>query len=155
MTHLPDKFRNNPIWKETFTLAEHTYDLLSSKSGNFPEEEEWNTKSKIRNSINDAMFYISMAVGSRAPGGNEFEWNNAKKHLSSLLSMYLFASRRHFLELDPDIVVKIEGLLAKIDAETVAAREAGKKREQEELEPWMERYRLWQKMHEGEPDPEK
>lgn len=149
MTQSSKKLRDHPIWKETFALAEHIYDCLDQESENFPDTEEWNTRSKLRNSVNDAMFYVSMAAGSRAPGGNEYEWNNAKKHISALLSMYLFAGRRRFLPLDPEIVVRIEGLLETISMEIDTARDSAKRREQEELEPWMERYRLWEKINGG------
>jgi hypothetical protein len=152
MTKDSEKLRDNPIWKDMFALAEHIYDRLDKESEGFPDTEEWNTRSKIRNSVNDAMFYVSMALGSRAPGGNEYEWNNAKKHMSGLLSMYLFAGRRRFLRLDPEVVVKIEGLIETIQTNIDAARDSAKKREQEELEPWLERYRLWEKINGKESD---
>lgn len=141
------KLRNHPIFKDCFWLAERVYDELDANGENFSEAEEWNTKSKLRNSANDALFNIAMACGSRAPGGSEYEWNTAKKQLAGLLAMYLFAGRRHFVVLDPEVVMKLESLLDVVDTEILSSHKEAKQRDLEETEPWLQRYRIWEEMN--------
>ena len=147
MTHSSESLRTDPMWKELFSLAKYVYDELEKEPNDFPEGEEWNTKSKLRNAVNDSVYSVAKALGNWSKGGAEYEWNGARKSLAGLLSMYVLAGKRHFLNLDPEIVVRIETLISQCGQQVVAEREAAKLREQEELEPWMEKYRIYEKLH--------
>jgi hypothetical protein len=147
----PDKLRANPLWRETYAIAGYMYDKIYELIANFPDEQ-WTTASKLRNSANDSLFYISQAIGSAAPEVSKYDWSNARKNLFSLQSMYTFAGRQKFLELEPEIVVRIDALLGEIDKRIVSSNMEAKKKDKEDLEPWLEKYRLWQKIQDQHPE---
>jgi len=62
--------------------------------------------------------------------------------------MYTFAAKQKFLELEPEIIVKIDSLLEEIDKKIASSKKETQNKNKEELEPWLEKYRLWQKMNE-------
>jgi len=142
----PDTLRNNPIWKETYSLSEYMYSKLEEIIAKFPDER-WSTGSKIRNATNDSIFYVSLAVGSSLSSATEYEWNNARKNLFALQTMYIFADKQKFLELDQNIVERIDSLLKEIDAQVDAAKKASKEKDQEDLEPWLEKHKLWKEIN--------
>ncbi|HEV2402763.1 MAG TPA: hypothetical protein VGS08_01040, partial [Candidatus Saccharimonadales bacterium] len=112
----------------------------------FPDER-WMTASKIRNAANDTMFYISQAVGSSLTYATEWEWNSARKNLFALQAIYVFADKQKFLELDPSIVKRIDALLKKIDTQIDTAKKATNEKDKEDLEPWLEKHRLWREIN--------
>lgn len=141
-----DALRNNPLWKETYALVEFMYGRIDEIVAKFPDER-WATASKIRNAANDAMFYISQAVGSKLTYGTEWEWNNVRKNLFTLETEYIFADKLKFLEFDQNIIKRIDALLEKIDGEIEAAKKSSKEKDQEDLEPWLEKHRLWREIN--------
>lgn len=145
MSSISSKIRDDVVWKDVYALVEHIYGKIEELIANFPDEQ-WATASKLRNSANDSLFYISQAIGSAAPEINQYDWNNARKNLFSLQSMYTFAAKQKFLELEPEIIVKIDGLLEEINKKIAITKKEAQKKNKEELEPWLEKYRLWQKM---------
>jgi hypothetical protein len=60
--------------------------------------------------------------------------------------MYTFAGKQKFLELEPDVIIRIDDMLAEIDQRITGANTEMQMRNKEELEPWLEKYRIWQEM---------
>jgi hypothetical protein len=64
--------------------------------------------------------------------------------------MYRFAGRQKFIDLDPQIMVRLDKLLIDIDAQRIAAMEQEKKHldteRQDGLKPWLEKYEIWKQI---------
>lgn len=145
MNDIPDKLREDKLWKEVFALAQAVYGKINELVADFPDEQ-WASASKLRNAANDSLFYVSQAVGNATPETSLYDWNNARKNLFSLQAMYTFAAKQKFFELEPEVIVAIDGLLAEIDVKIRQSKQAVVQRDKEELEPWLEKYRIWQEM---------
>jgi len=143
--NLPNKLRTNPLWKGTYELVEFIYGKIDEIIDNFPDEK-WATATKLRNSANDSLFYVAQCVSGSSSDGAEYDWSNARRSLFSLQTMYLFAGKQKFLELDPEVVVKIDELLQKVDEGIKSSKKEAESNAKKELEPWLEKYKLWQKM---------
>ncbi len=145
MTDIPNKLRNDRLWKDVYGLVQHMHGNAQDIIADFPDEQ-WATASKLRNAASDSLFHASQAVGNASPDTSQYDWNNTRKNLFTLQAMYTFAAKQKFLELEPEIVVKIDGLLEEIDEKISASKKAIDTRNKEELEPWLEKYRVWQKL---------
>lgn len=110
------------------------------------DEEKWRTVSKLKNAANDAYFYVAQVSGAGKKQAVEFDCVYARKNLNTLKSMYIFASKTGMSKLDPEQVVRIDKLIAKIDAENKASQKEIKFKTEEELKPWLEKYRIWQQI---------
>ena len=139
-----NKLTKNSLWKEANAIAEHMYSKLDELA--HTPDEEWNSERKIRNAANDVIFFVAQAVGNFLPDAAEYDWNSARKNLFALRTIYTFAHKQKFISLEPEIVVKIDGLLAMIDKEIIAARQEIEMKSKKDMEPWLEKYRLWKDM---------
>lgn len=145
MKNIPKKIREDVFWQDVYKLVEYIYSKIDSLIVEFPAEE-WATASKLRSSANDSLFYVSQAVGNIAPEVGKYDLSNARKNLFTLQSMYTFAAKQKFLDLEPELIVELDKILAEIDERIDTSDKELKKKNKEELEPWLEKYRLWQKM---------
>jgi hypothetical protein len=145
MSKVSKKLRDDPLWRNVFNIAQTVYGKLDDIISNYPEEE-WNTASKLRNAANDSMFFVSQALGNKLASNASYDWNEAHKHLFALQSTYIFAAKQKYLELDPDVVVCLDNALEIASGQIEASEKAADKDKQEDLEPWLEKYRIWQKM---------
>lgn len=115
--------RDNPTWKETSEIVDAVYGQLDKLIKDFPEEK-WASASKLRNAANDCLYYISQAVGNALIETSSYDWSNARKHLFSLQSMYIFATKQKFLTIEPELIVRIDKLIQQIDTSIAAANAA-------------------------------
>ena len=138
-------FRRDPLWKTTFELARQMYNIAHQILELHPDEQ-WATVNKLRTTVNDCMFHVSQSVGAVPAEVSVYDLNNARKNLFTLQSMYIFATKQQFISLDPEIVVTIDSLIADVDNRIKSAEEFRALQTQKDLEPWLEKYRLWQKM---------
>ncbi len=138
----PKKLEDEPLWKETNALAE----LLYTKLDSFPSDEKWYSASKLRYAIVDLVFTLSQALGSGSLVGSEYEWRAARKHASSMKAMYRFAGRNKFIDLDPSVMVRMDDLIKSIDLNINDAQKATKETEKRDMEPWLEKYRIWKEI---------
>lgn len=145
MSDMPEKVRNDSLWRDVYVLAETVYGLLDDLIEEHPEEQ-WATASKLRHAANDSLFYVSQSVGSATIEDALYEWNSARKNLFALQSMYTLAGKQKYIELDPNVIVTIDNILESIDSRMEDSKKAQAKKEKEDLEPWLEKYRLWQKI---------
>jgi hypothetical protein len=151
----PVKLEDVPLWREADALAEHMYSLLPQ----FPPEEEWNSKVKLRNAACDLMFWSSMAlapvssVADASPTSREADWAWFGKYANTLKAVYRFAGRQKFIKLDPDIMVRLDKLCeaaaAGFEQARKRAEEYQKKETAKELKPWLEKYEIWKKLNES------
>lgn len=148
MKDVPSKLRLNPLWQDVYELVVHIYGKIDEIMDNFPDEK-WTTASKLRNSANDSLFYIAQSIGNTSIEAAEYDWSNSRKSIFALQTMYIFAGKQKFLELDPDIVVRIDKILEKIDSSIEASKKEVERKNKKELEPWLEKYRLWKEMQNG------
>lgn len=145
MKTVQKKIREDVFWQSVYKIVEHIYSKIDDLIANFPNEE-WATASKLRNSANDSLFYVSQAVGGVAPEMGKYDLSNARKNIFSLQSMYIFATKQKFLGLEPELIVELDSILAEIDKRIEDNDKESEKKNKKELEPWLEKYRLWQKM---------
>ncbi|PLS81789.1 hypothetical protein CYG49_01450 [Candidatus Saccharibacteria bacterium] len=147
MKAVPKKLREDPLWKETLALTEYMYGKVDELTVNYPEEE-WASANKLRNSANDSLFYVAQALGNTEASASEYDWSYARKNLFSTETMYIFATKQKLIDLEPEIVVRIDRLIEAIDSLIEKAKEDAETKTKRELEPWLEKYRLWQQMQE-------
>jgi hypothetical protein len=57
--------------------------------------------------------------------------------------MYRFAGKQKFIELDPQIMVRLTKLIEQIDTKVMAAYKQTKEHNQADFEQWHERYKMW------------
>jgi hypothetical protein len=145
MKNIPTKIRDDVLWQDVYKLVEHVYGKIDDLIADFPAEE-WTTANKLRNAANDSLFYVSQAIGNAAPEASKYDLNNARKNLFTIQSMYTFAGKQKFLDLEPDLIIELDRILAEVDRRIDHSDKESKKKNNEELEPWLEKYRLWQKM---------
>lgn len=145
MKNIPSKLRDDALWQDVYKLVQHIYSQIDDLVANFPNEE-WMTASKLRSAATDSLFCTSLAVGNMVGEASKYDLNNARKNLFALQSMYTFATKQKFLELEPELIVSIDKILTEIDKRMAQSDEEEKKKNKEELELWLEKYRLWQKI---------
>jgi site-specific recombinase XerD len=136
------KLEDNSIWKEANAIAEFMYDAMEE----LPRTEEWRTKSKIHMASNDLIFYVAQAIGNGSPGATEYDWGASRKHLFALKTMYRFACRQKYIDLDPEMMARIDKLLQQVSEEADKAYEKTRLQYKDELKPWLEKYKLWKEM---------
>jgi hypothetical protein len=145
----PYRLEDNSIWRSANELAELMYD----KAGELPDEEKWQLAHKLRSAANDLLFFAAQALGSSDPLPATFEWAHAHKYAFALKTMYRFAARRNFIELEPAVMVQIDQLIKHIDAELAKAKARAdanaEKQEAKDLKPWLKKYQLWKQINGG------
>lgn len=145
MKNNDNKLRQDPLWKSTYEIAQQIYGIAQQILETFPDEQ-WATVNKLRTTANDCMFYVSQSVGAAPTELSVYDMNNARKHLFTLQSMYIFAAKQQFTKLEPDIVVAIDAMITDIDRRIERAEKTRLEQTQKDLEPWLEKYKLWQKI---------
>lgn len=142
----PHKLEDDPLWREANELAEYFYGKLAE----FPEEEKWHTASKLHNAAADFVFWMGLSLSNVSATGQEHDWAHARKYTGALKTMYRFAGRQHFIDLDPQIMVRLNKLLEQIDdriEQGKAKSEAFQATESEkDLRPWLKKYQIWKEM---------
>jgi len=144
MKESTQELRSNPLWKEAFAISEYIFDQFDSSSSVL--NEKWDTTNKIRNSTNDMMLHISMAVASSEGAAAKYDWNSARKSLFAMQTMYLFACKQDFMDLEPEWIVRIDKLLEKIDDEFKKSVREIDNQFQEEMDQWLQKYKIWKKI---------
>ena len=137
--------KENSLLTEVSAIASAMYEVAESIEAN-DVDEKWRTVSKLKNAANDAYFCVAQVIGAGKAQSAEFDCINARKNLNTLKSMYIFASRQGMTELDPELVVRIDKVVKVIDAEQDASKKEIKYKTEEEMKPWLEKYRIWQKI---------
>jgi hypothetical protein len=136
------KLEDNAIWNEANDLAEYMY----ARAGELPEFEEWRTVSKLKNSTVDFLFYAAQAIGGVSPATTAFEWATARKHVVALRTIYLFACKQQFIELEPAIVVRLDNVIKQVDEELDKEAAKIESLNEEDLKPWLKKYEIWKKI---------
>lgn len=132
----------SPLWKDVNEIADHVY----AKLAELPEEEKFYTGANIRSSVSYMLQYTAQALGSGTPTGAQYELGNARKHVSSLKTLYRFAAKQKFFELDPAIMVKLNAAIKAIDDELHEAQAQTERANDQELEQWRKKHKLWKEM---------
>ena len=146
MKEVPTKIRNSKMWKNVYALAEEGYDMASDILLRFPDEK-WDTAGKLKTAACDSLFAVSQALGGPAPESAYYDWNYSRKSRFTFQSIYTFAARQKYFMLDPQIVVTIDRLIDEIDEQLAICKKKTKEKDQEDMGPWLERYRIWQKIN--------
>lgn len=139
-----EKLEDNVLWREACNIAEAVYDVLDD----IPEDEKWSTTPKLRSAANDMMLHVSQALSCTAPGVGVYDWSNAARAAGSLKTMYRFAGRQKFIDLDPEIMVRLDSLILKIQKESTIALSESKTSEERDIEHWRKKYKIWKAMQE-------
>lgn len=144
------KLEDDALWREASDLAEFMYGKLDE----FPEEEKWNTVSKLRSNANELLNLVGLAAGNANPFGEEYDWQTARKYASGLKTMYRFAGRQKFIELDPAIMVRLDKLIDQVDSQIKTAkkqgeieRKKGDAEREKDVDAWREKHKLWKEIN--------
>ena len=132
---------NETIIDRAIFIAESFYELADS----LPIEEKHMISSRFRFACLDIVFYIAQGVGGEG-GITEHDWISVKKNLLGLKSVYRLAGKQGVVNIDPDLMVKIDSLYDETDENLKLSREVVKDLRKEDLEPWLEKYKLWKEM---------
>jgi hypothetical protein len=130
---------NTLLLNETLDVVGYMYGKLAE----LPEEEKWDTQAKLRTAANETLYYLSLAIGNLEPTTTEYEWGSAHKHAYTLLTMYRFAGKQSFLELDPDILLRLSKIIDAVKRGTENAMQASAKKDAKEMENLRNKYALW------------
>lgn len=133
-----ERLEDNALWQEVCSLTEYMY----SKLHGFPEEEKWETERKLRTAANDLMFYAAQAISNASPSLTEFDWGNVRRSAGALKTMYRFACRQKFIELEPEIMVRLSKLMKRIEAEVTKAYKQTEANNKKDIELWQKRYTM-------------
>jgi hypothetical protein len=133
------RLEDEPLWVETNSIAEEIYKILSD----IPEDEKWDIASKLRTSAVNLMFSIAEALGDARPVTTEFEWGESRKYIASLKTIYRFAGKQGFFELDPNMMVRFDKLMSDIDDKIAAAYDQTEADNKHDLDMWRTKYQLW------------
>jgi site-specific recombinase XerD len=137
--------KDNVTLKEASALAHSMYEVANAIETELLDEK-WRTASKLKNAANDSYFYMAQVFGAGKAQALEFDCISARKNLNTLKAMYVFAAKQNMTELDPALVVKIEKMISEIDAAQESSQTEVKRKAEEELKPWLEKYRIWQQI---------
>jgi hypothetical protein len=137
--------KEHPLTKEAYAIADAMYGVGNEIETNLLDEK-WRTANKLKNAANDAFFYVTQVVGTGSGQSLEYDCVNARKYLNTLRSMYIFASKQGMIQLDPDLVVRIDALIGKIDAEHELSKKETKRKNEEEIKPWLKKYMIWKEI---------
>jgi hypothetical protein len=146
--------RQNATLKEAIVIAEYMYTEVLKQFEEFTEEK-WYSEDKIRRTSNDLIFFIAQAVGTSTTDTTEYDWSNARKNLLSLQTIYIFANKQGFIELEPSIVNRIDNLIMDINDKIDNSKKEYERITKNEMKPWLEKYRLWKEMHNESPNIDK
>lgn len=141
---LPLQLEKDEIWQKANEITQRVYGQLHD----FPEEEKWVTQVKLRAGANDLLWSVAQGVSGAVPAGLEYDWGQARKQAGTLKTMYRFATRQKFIELQPEIMVMLNELIRNIDTKVAEAYVQTQEHNERELELWRERYRLWKQANE-------
>ncbi|HUS26403.1 MAG TPA: hypothetical protein VMY99_03585 [Nevskiaceae bacterium] len=126
------------LYEEVFGVAEYMY----SKLPEIPLEEKWDTTAKLRRLANDLLFSTSQAVGNTSPTGSEYDWGAAHKHAFSLRAMYRLGGRQKFINLEPEMMLKLDRLIKQLDSRVDGAYKQTDTYNKNDLEHWRSKYKL-------------
>lgn len=131
------------MWKRANTVAKYMYEVLQD----FPEDERWDMSSKIKHASSDLVFHAGLAEGGDiSPTGSQYDWENVRKFAFGLKAAYLFAVDQEFTEIEPEIVVQLDGIIKYAERKYEEGEKAIEKQRRDDLAPWQEKYRLWKEM---------
>jgi hypothetical protein len=123
--------------------ANELADFMYGKFHEFPEDEKWATVMKLRNATNDFLFYVAQATGDISSFGAKYEWDAAHKSANAIKTMYVFAAKQNYVELDPDVVVGLDDLMSQIKEQSKQAAKTSEAEDKKELERWRKKHQIW------------
>lgn len=107
------KLESNELWKLTTQITEECYELL----GNLPEEEKWGMQAKMRARAFEAGNDVAESVGSIDPRDVKWHLGLARRDLFGLKNTVRLAFNTGYLDVSPDLIVKIDKAIALVDKE--------------------------------------
>ncbi len=139
-----DTLENNTLWQQANEIAEYMYSIVDK----LPAEENWNTKSKLRIASGDLIFDLAQALGGAAnPAAAKYAWVSARKQLFALKTMYRFSYKQHYVDMDPDVMVKIEKLVDETDEQIERCGKQAEKETEAQVKSWLKKYEVWKEMN--------
>lgn len=131
-----------PLWREANDVANYMYE----KGRDFPESETWYAASKLHAATLDMLFYVSEALGGTLPSTIAADWSNARRAVAAIRTIYPFSAKQGFIELEPEIVVRLDKLLQLIDQEVQKTDVWMTQAMDTDLAQWREKYKIWKKI---------
>ena len=137
--------KEHPLIIEAGNIAHKMYEIAEAIEAALPDEK-WRTVNKLKQTANDAYFFVAQVVADGKGSSQEFECINARKSLKTLKSLYVFASKEHMTELDPSLIVHIEQLATEMNSWQKSSQQETVHKNAADLEPWLEKYRIWKQI---------
>lgn len=119
----------DPLLEAVFSITEYVYSILAE----LPEAEKWDTTAKLRSTANELLYRVALALGSSEPDGAKYDWSSAHKQALAMRTMYRFATKQNFVELEPAIMVRIDKIINDIVSATARSQERATQLDQEQL----------------------
>lgn len=109
-----DPLRTEATIKEMTEIVSYIYDVAEQIAQDRPEEQYY-TANRLRTTANDSLYFASQALGNKLKHNSEYDWNDAHRSLFTMQSMYLFATKKQYIEISPEIVIRMDSLLHTVD----------------------------------------
>jgi hypothetical protein len=106
-----EKLEDSELWQLAFKIASEAY----TKIGEFPDDEKWLAASRLRQHAGGLTDEIAMGVGSLDPRDIQYYLGHARKELFAIKAVYKAGHSSKQVDIDPDQMVLIDSLTAKID----------------------------------------
>lgn len=106
-----NKLEDNELWQLAFKVTNEAYKKLDE----FPDDEKWLAASRLRQHAGGLTDEIAMGVGSLDPRDIQYYLGHARKELFAIKAVYKVGHSSKQIDIDPDQMVMIDSLAAKID----------------------------------------
>jgi len=114
------KIEDSILWKDMYSLATFIFSDLDG----LPKEEDFQLKYELKSSAYGISNYTASALGAISPADKLQHFSRVRSALFSMKAAMKSAHSRYDYIIDPDIMLKIDRLVANIDAEVASATEA-------------------------------
>jgi hypothetical protein len=109
------KLEDSELWKAMYDLARDVF----SSFDELPKEEDFQLKFALRSDCFTISSSSASAAGSINPAERLSHLSNVRSALFNMKSLFKTARLRYETKIDPDIMLKIDKLVADIDKEVV------------------------------------
>jgi hypothetical protein len=134
----------DPLIEEALYLADYMYEKAGTPE--FQDDERWRLSRELKDVSVFVVTETAMAVGNDGLAGTEFLWGNVRKQISRLRAVYRFAGKQGFLQIDPEVMVRIDKFIQQVSDQVQEAYDRTEAASEKELNVWAKKHKLWKEI---------